>query len=107
MSKAAECNGGGDLKCGICQCDDSHSGRLCECDSNTAGLGDYEALCRADNTTDVLCNDRGQCNCGVCECFDREKPNEVRHNGHCINVITIIIVLRFMLTGSQRSVLRV
>jgi len=83
VSQAEECNYGGDLKCGICHCDDSHSGRYCECDSNTAGLGDFEALCRSDNTTDVLCNDRGSCICGVCECHPRSNPNEVVSGQYC------------------------
>ncbi len=80
ISNADQCNGGGDLKCGICHCDDSHSGRFCECDSNTAVLGDHEASCRSDNTTDILCNDRGTCVCGVCECHTRPNPTEVEIN---------------------------
>lgn len=28
---APKCNGQGILKCGICECDDSHFGRSCEC----------------------------------------------------------------------------
>lgn len=66
------------MKCGICHCDDSHSGRFCECDSNTAVLGDHEAACRSDNATDILCNDRGSCVCGVCECHTRPNPTEVK-----------------------------
>jgi len=83
VSNAEECNYGGDLKCGTCQCDESHSGRYCECDSNTAGLGDFEAGCRSDNVTDVLCNDRGTCVCGVCECHARPNPNEIVNGNLC------------------------
>ncbi|XP_045025979.1 integrin beta-PS isoform X1 [Daphnia magna] len=83
ISNADQCNGGGDLKCGICHCDDSHSGRFCECDSNTAVLGDHEASCRSDNTSDILCNDRGTCVCGVCECQPRPNPTEIITGQFC------------------------
>jgi len=83
VEKAEECYFKGDLQCGVCQCGDAYSGHNCECDSNTAGLGDYEATCRFDNTTDVLCNDRGTCVCGVCDCDARPNPKEVVSGDFC------------------------
>jgi len=83
VEKAEQCSFKGDLQCGVCQCGDAYSGRNCECDANTAGFGDYEATCRADNTTDLLCNDRGTCVCGVCDCDARQNPNEVVSGQFC------------------------
>lgn len=31
LEPSAECNGFGQYKCGICECDDYHSGEKCEC----------------------------------------------------------------------------
>lgn len=66
--KAEQCNYKGDLQCGVCQCGDAYSGQKCECEASTAGLGDFEASCRADNTSDIVCSGRGACVCGSCEC---------------------------------------
>lgn len=66
--KAEQCNYKGDLQCGVCQCGDAYSGQKCECEASTAGLGDFEASCRADNTSDIVCSGRGACVCGLCEC---------------------------------------
>jgi len=76
--EAEECNGVGTLKCGVCDCDDTHFGRVCECDNNDSiNVVDSEAGCRPDNTTDILCNDRGACVCGECQCYARPNPLEV------------------------------
>jgi protocadherin alpha len=77
-TKAKECNGYGTYKCGICECDESHFGRQCECDSdNTHGSKDLTAGCRPDNFTQADCSNRGSCVCGQCECESRDNPEEV------------------------------
>ncbi|KAK2720272.1 hypothetical protein QYM36_004226 [Artemia franciscana] len=82
--EAEECNGVGTLKCGVCDCDDTHFGRVCECDNNDSiNVVDSEAGCRPDNTTDILCNDRGACVCGECQCYARPNPLEVVSGPYC------------------------
>lgn len=78
--KAEQCSGFGTYKCGICECDKTHFGRTCECDSeNIHGPpGLPSGGCRPDNTSIADCSRRGTCVCGVCECETRENPEEVR-----------------------------
>lgn len=78
---AKECSFYGTYKCGVCECDDSHFGRKCECDSDNAhGTKDLTSGCRPDNFTQVDCSGRGSCVCGVCECEGRQNPDEVCSN---------------------------
>lgn len=77
--KAEECSNSGTYKCGICECDHSHFGRTCECDSDSTKHGEGEDItagCRPDNTTLVDCSGRGACVCGQCECESRANPEE-------------------------------
>jgi hypothetical protein len=78
--KAKQCSGFGTYKCGICECDKTHFGRTCECDSDNihGATGLPLGGCRPDNTSVVDCSGRGTCICGVCECETRENPEEVR-----------------------------
>ncbi|XP_059478027.1 integrin beta-PS isoform X2 [Neocloeon triangulifer] len=74
---AKECSYSGTYKCGVCECDDSHFGRKCECNSENAhGTKDLTSSCRPDNYTTVDCSGRGSCVCGVCECEARQNPEE-------------------------------
>ncbi|XP_075237290.1 integrin beta-PS-like isoform X1 [Lycorma delicatula] len=80
------CSGYGTYKCGLCECDDLHFGRRCECDVNNIrqGIGeDLTAGCRPDNTTTVDCSGRGQCICGQCECETRADPDEQITGPYC------------------------
>lgn len=82
--RAKECSNFGTYKCGICECDDSHFGRQCECDSdNTHGSKDLTSGCRPDNTTQVDCSNRGSCVCGQCECESRANPEESVTGPYC------------------------
>ncbi|XP_021948062.1 integrin beta-PS isoform X1 [Folsomia candida] len=80
-----ECGGFGTLTCGVCECDEKHFGRKCECDVEGGGGTRVEddSGCRADNTTDIICTGRGTCNCGQCECFQRENPLEKIDGQYC------------------------
>jgi hypothetical protein len=79
IRKAEQCSGFGTYKCGICECDKTHFGRTCECDSDNihGATGLPLGGCRPDNTSVVDCSGRGTCICGVCECETRENPEEV------------------------------
>lgn len=88
---AKECSFYGTYKCGVCECDDSHFGRKCECDSDNAhGTKDLTSGCRPDNFTQVDCSGRGSCVCGVCECEGRQNPDEV-----CSNFLQPDMVINF------------
>ncbi|RZF37188.1 hypothetical protein LSTR_LSTR014396 [Laodelphax striatellus] len=83
---SAHCSGAGTYSCGICECDDAHFGRRCECDTNhlKAGAGDdMTAGCRPDNATAVDCSGRGMCVCGQCECESRANPEEQITGAFC------------------------
>ncbi|XP_021913854.1 integrin beta-PS isoform X1 [Zootermopsis nevadensis] len=83
--KAEQCSKFGTYKCGICECDKTHFGRTCECDSDNinGATGLPVGGCRPDNTSVVDCSGRGTCVCGVCECETRENPEEVISGPFC------------------------
>ncbi|KAE8742436.1 hypothetical protein FOCC_FOCC011990 [Frankliniella occidentalis] len=84
IENAKECSGFGTYKCGVCECDSSHFGRTCECDSdNTHSDRDQAAGCRPDNTTTVDCSGRGSCVCGMCDCETRPNPEEKIYGSFC------------------------
>jgi len=86
IRRAKQCSGFGTYKCGICECDKTHFGRTCECDSdniNGATGGLPLGVCRPDNTSVVDCSGRGTCICGVCECETRENRDEQITGDYC------------------------
>jgi hypothetical protein len=62
--------------CGVCACDQEHSGRRCECSGNV-DYSELEFQCKADNRSQVLCSGQGTCICGKCQCTTRPNPSEV------------------------------
>ena len=76
-----KCNYKGDLKCGICTCEDGYFGKNCECSIQNGGHSQTTVLnenaCRKDNTSLLECEGRGQCECNTCNCLSRENPDEV------------------------------
>ena len=62
--------------CGVCACDQEHSGRRCEC-SGDVDYSQLEFQCKADNRSQVLCSGQGTCVCGKCQCTTRPNPSEV------------------------------
>ncbi|KAK6631132.1 hypothetical protein RUM43_014228 [Polyplax serrata] len=82
--RSQTCSGFGTYKCGICECDSSHFGRYCECDSENLNVDkDFQGGCRPDNFTFIDCSGRGTCMCGVCECEIRPDPTEVITGQFC------------------------
>lgn len=79
--KSQKCQGHGDLKCGICECDNQFFGRKCECSSQDTTALNELANCRADNSS-LECSGKGNCVCGVCECETRS-PTEVFSGKYC------------------------
>lgn len=82
QAKSVTCSRSGTLKCGVCECDDHHYGRQCECVAPEFGrltslASQTDLSCKPDNTTSVVCSGRGSCICGVCECEARENAEEV------------------------------
>ncbi|XP_014241511.1 integrin beta-PS isoform X2 [Cimex lectularius] len=80
---ADECSGAGTYKCGICECDDDHFGRSCECNAYSKNQDENGTGCRPDNSSTVDCNGRGTCICGQCQCFPRSNPLEVISGAYC------------------------
>ncbi|XP_037919074.1 integrin beta-PS isoform X1 [Hermetia illucens] len=78
-----KCSNFGSYKCGICECDETHFGRKCECSSDVGPGDNRDFGCRPDNTTDIDCNGRGNCICGVCECEKRPNPEEAITGPYC------------------------
>ncbi|CAL4063328.1 unnamed protein product, partial [Meganyctiphanes norvegica] len=60
-----DCNFQGDLKCGVCDCQDGFGGKTCQCDKSAIDAG--SSGCRPGNST-VECKGRGTCVCNECEC---------------------------------------
>jgi len=81
--KPEECNYSGTYKCGICECDESHFGRHCEC--SATAISDFNSTmgCRKDNLTKMECSGRGNCVCGRCECDIRSNPDEKIYGNFC------------------------
>ena len=71
---APECRSHGTLQCGICDCNNLHYGRFCECSNDDPD--NHKFQCRSDNITQVDCSGRGNCICGQCVCAERENPDE-------------------------------
>uniref|UniRef100_A0A183BHL6 Integrin beta n=1 Tax=Globodera pallida TaxID=36090 RepID=A0A183BHL6_GLOPA len=61
---APECNGHGNLVCGICQCAEGFVGTHCECESGGESAVALEAKCKTD-TDSLVCSGRGICKCGT------------------------------------------
>uniref|UniRef100_A0A0N5AQW1 Integrin beta n=1 Tax=Syphacia muris TaxID=451379 RepID=A0A0N5AQW1_9BILA len=82
VRNAKECNGKGDLVCGVCKCHGTNIGRFCECDR--LGFSDValEAACRKDKNSPI-CEGRGYCECGVCKCKTRENALEKITGKYC------------------------
>lgn len=77
MERSPHCNFFGTYKCGLCECDDSHFGRKCECSlQESQNVNQTMQNCKAPNSTQE-CSGRGNCVCGKCECHTRNKPEEV------------------------------
>ncbi|KAL3123583.1 hypothetical protein niasHT_005128 [Heterodera trifolii] len=79
---APECNGHGNLVCGICQCAEGYVGTHCECESGGESAVALEAKCKKDNDS-LVCSGRGICKCGVCECFPRANADELVSGQFC------------------------
>ncbi|XP_057381289.1 integrin beta-PS-like [Daphnia carinata] len=82
VANATECNSSGDLKCGVCECDSSHSGSHCECRGNE-NIVELETKCKPDNATKILCSGRGDCFCGKCQCHKRPNSMEEISGTYC------------------------
>ncbi|XP_057381290.1 integrin beta-PS-like [Daphnia carinata] len=82
VANATECNSSGDLKCGVCECDSSHSGSHCECRGNE-NIVELETNCKPDNATKILCSGRGDCFCGKCQCHKRPNSMEEISGTYC------------------------
>ncbi|XP_018335576.1 integrin beta-PS isoform X1 [Agrilus planipennis] len=80
---APECNSFGTYKCGVCECDDSHFGRFCECSTTELNVFNTTIGCRPDNTSTVDCSGRGNCVCGRCECEIRRTEEERIYGDFC------------------------
>uniref|UniRef100_A0A8D8UPU8 Integrin beta n=1 Tax=Cacopsylla melanoneura TaxID=428564 RepID=A0A8D8UPU8_9HEMI len=79
--KSPFCSGYGTFKCGVCECDTNHFGKLCECDQEKQGF-DITG-CKPDANSTVECSGRGTCLCNQCVCDTRSDPNEKITGQHC------------------------
>ncbi|KAJ9580741.1 hypothetical protein L9F63_024081, partial [Diploptera punctata] len=78
---SSKCNSGGDLQCGVCVCNSSRYGDVCQCEvnSNRMNHNDTTATCRM-NADSPICSDAGICLCGSCVCRERDNLAE-RYSG--------------------------
>ncbi|XP_028988991.1 integrin beta-4 isoform X2 [Betta splendens] len=69
-SKAARCNGNGDLVCGKCQCSHGWLGKFCNCSASDSAS--ESSLCIGPDMKEA-CSGRGDCECGTCVCHNPEQ----------------------------------
>lgn len=67
------CRGVGTYMCGICECDDKHIGKECECEQGTSH---NTTGCKAPGST-VECSGKGSCLCNKCHCDLRPNEKEI------------------------------
>ncbi|XP_018328514.1 integrin beta-PS [Agrilus planipennis] len=67
--ESINCSQNGNLKCGICKCNEGYFGRRCECDARTSNSLD-ESACRR-SPSEEICSGLGSCVCGTCQCAQR------------------------------------
>lgn len=65
------CNGQGEMKCGMCLCNDGFVGKTCDCNlRNFTTTRELEEQCHDPRTiTDAICSSHGDCLCGACYCY--------------------------------------
>lgn len=73
---SSKCKNQGIHICGVCECDDGFTGRVCECSDSSSNANDT-------NCAKIDCNNRGNCVCGVCECDKRANPEEIISGKYC------------------------
>lgn len=62
------CSNNGELKCGMCFCNEGFIGKTCDCSlKNYASTREMESQCRLPEDGSV-CSNRGECLCGNCYC---------------------------------------
>ncbi|KAM7451541.1 Integrin beta-1 [Porites harrisoni] len=71
------CNLRGDLKCGVCSCQDEWAGEKCSCTKEEVGKG-----CPSDSSGQT-CSGRGTCKCGKCYCNNSEVSNGLIYGDEC------------------------
>ncbi|PSN34504.1 Integrin beta-PS [Blattella germanica] len=90
---APECSHNGTYMCGICKCDESHTGQICECDSNqliSSGIG--TSNCRSPGD-EYDCSDRGICFCGICQCNQRDNKEEAGLKSECKQLLPCVLCM--------------
>ncbi|XP_058794525.1 integrin beta-PS-like isoform X2 [Phymastichus coffea] len=84
VSTSPVCHFNGDLKCGICICNEGFFGEFCQCDSNENGVYVYnEYACKRDNTSQTICSGRGTCECNTCICTPPKEPYQKITGKYC------------------------
>lgn len=70
---APECSSDGTLKCGVCECDSMHFGKICQCSLSqplSTGTG-IPSDCKPSTDANIPdCYEHGTCTCGVCQCTE-------------------------------------
>ncbi|KAI5709706.1 hypothetical protein M8J75_002550 [Diaphorina citri] len=82
VRNSPNCSGFGTFKCGLCECDQSHFGRRCECDAESS-QGITSTGCKADANSTMECSGRGNCLCNQCVCDPRPHPEEKITGQYC------------------------
>lgn len=83
VEQSPKCSNHGTYSCGICACEPSRYGHLCECDAKESDPTKDLLGCVHGNDTRV-CSGRGVCMCGVCDCQQKKNDPDSRIYGkHC------------------------
>ncbi|XP_026534756.1 integrin beta-2 [Notechis scutatus] len=67
LPNKSDCNGQGNINCGICRCNAGYVGKNCNCKTGGKTSKELEKSCRKDNSS-VICSGLGDCVCGQCIC---------------------------------------
>ncbi|XP_013926954.1 PREDICTED: integrin beta-2 [Thamnophis sirtalis] len=67
LPNESDCNGQGNINCGICRCNAGYVGKNCDCKTGGKTSKELEKSCRKDNSS-VICSGLGDCVCGQCIC---------------------------------------
>ncbi|KAG4071254.1 hypothetical protein HA402_003958 [Bradysia odoriphaga] len=78
--QSPKCNYNGNYTCGVCECNELHFGKRCEC--GAYAFNSSEIGCGQSNTT-LECSGRGNCICGICACEQRNERDEVIYGKYC------------------------
>uniref|UniRef100_A0A8C6XEP7 Integrin beta n=1 Tax=Naja naja TaxID=35670 RepID=A0A8C6XEP7_NAJNA len=82
LPNKSDCNGQGNINCGICRCNAGYVGKNCDCKTGGKTRKELEKSCRKDNSS-VICSGLGDCVCGQCICHTTADSQKHIYGAFC------------------------